>query len=408
MLSHVISCPKIPLAVVMWSLHLKLPVQLCSRFFATASELAKWERCCNRLTQLQRRLRFPPLESFTVAGDKTYTLPLKALGPPSRLPTQEELEYLAGFFDGDGYVSMQERTGRVSMGISQALDSVRVLIRFRDSLGGGIYSHNCRTGTAQAALGWQVHGTTMQHAAQVLCKVPSMQRAQLQIAAAGIIGKADRSDVAQKLRLLKQKDHVPTSFQSSWPYFAGFFDAEGSITVRGSYAGLQVKVWQKNPFVLQELHSFLHSRELTNWKLRSMSDGCNALECTDLATCKLTLQYLLDAGLNVKQRQAALALSLTADSHKQSRDAIFELNGLQSKYKRLDDAGIERAKQIQSLYLKCRRASSKQARELLQVKLEGLREEHKLQNLITKSVRLRRSIRQSLEDGGFMVPKFNE
>ena len=36
----------------------------------------------------------------------TYTLPLKALGPPSHLPTRQELGYLAGFFDGDGYVSM--------------------------------------------------------------------------------------------------------------------------------------------------------------------------------------------------------------------------------------------------------------------------------------------------------------
>ena len=136
-----------------------------------------------------------------------------------------------------------------------------------------------------------------------------------------------------------------------------------------------------------------------------MSGGGNALECTQLATCKLTLRHLLDAGLEVKQRQAALALSLTFDNHKQVRDKVPALNGLQNKNDILDDAGIERAKEIKSLYEKCRRASSQQEWELLQAKLEALREEHELEKLITKCVRLRGSIRHSLQmDGGFMLP----
>ena len=369
----------------------------------TSRKIERWERHCNRLMQLQRRIRFPPLESFTV-GDKTYMLPLKALGPPSHLPTQQELEYIAGFFDGDGCVSMRKRTGQMSMSISQALDSVGVLIHFRDSLGGGVYRGGGQTGTRQALLQWQVCGKAMQHAAQVLCKVSSRHRAQLRIAAAGTIAEADRSDVAQKLRLLKQKDNVPASFHCSWSYFAGFFDAEGSISVFGSHVGLHLQVEQKNPFVLQELHSFLHEGELTKWKLRLRANGFSTLVCTDLATCKLTLRHLLDAGLDLKQRQAALALSLSTDNDKHVREAIIGLNGLQNSYKRLDDAGIDRAKEIKLLCGKCRKASSKQEGELLQVKLEGLREEHKLQNLITKFKRLRGSIKQSLKDGGFMVP----
>ena len=369
----------------------------------TSRKIERLERNCNRLTELTGRIRFKPLNNFTV-GDKSYTLPLETLPPPSHLPSQQELEYLAGFFDGDGCVTMTKRTGQMSMSIGQALDSVRVLIRFRDSLGGGVHHQSCRTGTRKAALQWRVYGATMQHAAQVLCKVPSMKRAQLQVAAAGIIGKADRSDVAQKLKLLKQKDHVPASFHCSWPYFAGFFDAEGSITVEGRSLGLYLKVRQMNSFVLQELHSFLHTGELTKWKLRLGSDGCNTLQCTDLATCKLTLQHLLDGGLEVKQRQATLALSLTLGNHKQVRNKVIALNGLQKRYDVLDDAGIDRAKQIQSLSHKCRRASSKQESELLQVKLEALREEHELQTLIVKSKRLRGSIRQLLQEGGFMKP----
>ena len=78
------------------------------------------------------------------------------------------------------------------------------------------------------------------------------------------------------------------------------------------------------------------------------------------------------------------------------------MNGLQSKYERLDDAGIDRAKEIKRIGAQWHRASSQQERELLQVKLEGLREEHKLQKLITKTVRLRGSIRQSLREGGLI------
>ena len=196
---------------------------------------------------------------------------------------------------------------------------------------------------------------------------------------------------------------MPANFECSWPYFAGFFDAEGSITVPGTYIGLHLAVAQNNPFVLKELHSFLHKHGLKRWTLLSQSEGPCRLVCTDLATCKLTLQRLLDAGIDLKQKQAALALSLMADNHKQVREDMLALNGLQNKYKRLDDEGIKRAKEIRRLGQSWNRASS-QERELLQVKLEGLREEHKLQNLVTKCMRLRQNIRQSLREGGAVLP----
>ncbi|CAK9016100.1 WWE domain-containing protein [Durusdinium trenchii] len=367
-----------------------------------SSEIRRWERFCDRLTQLQRRIKFAPLESFTV-GDRTFPLPLETTGPSSGCPCQEEIPYLNGFFDGDGCVSMEKSHGVIHMKICQSLDSAAVLMRFRDFLGGGIYRHSDRTGTKEATLQWKVHGTTMQHAADVLCKFPSMQRAQLQIAAGGAVARADRSDMIQTLKQLKQMDHVPTTFQSSWPYFAGFFDAEGSITVGGTYVGLHLQVHQKNPFVLEELHSFLLKHKLNKWALHSdNSRGAWKLQCRHRATCQLTLRHLLDSGLDLKKRQADLALSLTADNQMQVREAMFELNGNQNKYGRLDGPGIQRAKEISSVRQQLKKASQ-QERELLEVKLEGLLEEHKLQNLVTKSLRLRGSIRQSLQEGGFIV-----
>ena len=75
-----------------------------------SSEIRRWERFCDRLTQLQRRIKFAPLESFTV-GDRTFPLPLETTGPSSGCPCQEEIPYLNGFFDGDGCVSMEKSHG---------------------------------------------------------------------------------------------------------------------------------------------------------------------------------------------------------------------------------------------------------------------------------------------------------
>ena len=60
-----------------------------------ATDLQQWQRRCERLVQLQRRIRFPPLETITVKGEDVK-LPLFA-AEPKRPPSQEELDYLVGF-----------------------------------------------------------------------------------------------------------------------------------------------------------------------------------------------------------------------------------------------------------------------------------------------------------------------
>ena len=380
----------------------RLHFQLCHRLFATnASELQRWQRRCDRLRQLQCRIKFDPVENFVVR-DKTFALPLAAVSPPSCKPSQDELEYLVGFFDGDGCVTMQQDRGSIALQVSQNLDSAEVLVRFRDVFGGGIYHLRHATGTSKAALQWMVCGTTMQHAALLLGSLPSMKHEQLQIAARGIVAKADRIKAAQKLQLLKQKDHEPARFQCSWPYFAGFFDAEGSISIDGLSVGIQLKVGQMNPFVLQELKEFLHRHNLNRWRVNQHLQNLPMLQCSHLATCKMTLQHLLDHGLNIKQKQASLALSLTAENHLEVRDAIFCLNGLQNQYQRLDDKGIARAKEISKVSEQLRNASSQHKHDLLQRKVEELRNEHILQKLIAKCHRLRSGIRQSLREGGLV------
>ena len=220
------------------------PLRLLHRCIAT--ELDRWQRRCDRLTQLQQRIRFPPPEKIVAKG-QVYELPLASV-EPMRPPRQEELEYLVGFFDGDGCVSLNKHTGVVQLAISQNIDSAEVLLQFRSLLGGGISRQSAATGSKKAKVHWRVYGSKMTAAAASLSTVPSMEQAQLLMATSGYIGKADKARVARDLQVFKQRQHVPDQWnECSWPYFAGFFDAEGCISVLPLHAGLRLRLDQVNP-----------------------------------------------------------------------------------------------------------------------------------------------------------------
>ena len=371
------------------------------RCFATASEWKSWQRRCDRLTKLQQRITFPPLKSITVEG-VTHTLPLKAVGPPERNPTQEELEYLVGFLDGDGCVTMS-KSGQISLQITQSIYSARVLLMFRDKLGGGVSKKASGTGKTRAMLRWQVFGSKIQRVAALLAQIPSMKQAQLKIAAGGKIARPSRERIREQLFQLKQKDHIVKKLKSSWSYFAGFFDAKGSVTAKALSVALELQVTQLNPFVLERLLGFLHDSRLDAWRLRRVGN-CATLSCTDLATSKQTLKRLLDHGLLVKQKQAKFALSLNAANHKKIREAIIELNGWQKKYNRLDEEGVRRAKELKSLQAKMRTSSCTKEQELLQDTIQVLREEHDFQKLVSKYHLMRKDIRKMLSEGAFVTP----
>ena len=222
------------------------------RCLVTASEWKRWQRCCDRLTKLQQRIKFPQPVSVTVKG-VTYALPLKNMGPPEKEPTQEELEYLVGFFDGDGCVTMKSQCGQISLQIGQSIDSAQVLLLFRDKLGGGVSRHSNRTGQSKACLIWQVYSSTMHHAALLLGRIPSMKQGEIQIAAGAPIEKADQAKVAEQLKAFKRKDYCPKKLTITWPQFAGFFDAEGSVSVHHSNVAFELRIGQANPCVLKHV-----------------------------------------------------------------------------------------------------------------------------------------------------------
>ena len=368
----------------------------CQVSFSTL--ISKWQRRRDRLTALMNRIEFPKLESFVIDGEK-FPLPLSAVDPPNDPPTSDELEYLVGFFDGDGCVAMDGR-GRITLEVGQRLTSASVLLRFRTVFGGGIYAGGRFFGVREATLIWKLGGAKMKQAAELMACVPSMKQAQLRIAAACRKSMPiPWNEVARELRMLKNKDHIPPSMSCSWPYFAGFFDAEGSVHVPASHAGLRLEIGQVNDHVLHSLLRFLQKNRLTRWRIYQKSHA-SVLVCVHRGSCNQTLECLLAGGLSVKRRQAELALRLTPQNHREIRDAVSSLGGKQGRYNRLNIDGLARAKEIHNLQRQQRQTTVVQKRSALALEIRRLQEEHALQNLIHHCRLLRFDIRRRLSDGG--------
>ena len=103
----------------------------------------------------------------------------------------------------------------------------------------------------------------------------------------------------------------------------------------------------------------------------------------------------------MKRKQAELALSLTAETHLEIRDAISSLNGRQGQYRRLDKDGIVRAIEMRKVSAKLRyRMDSGLEYASLQRQIDELRSAHTLQNIISRCSLLRKGMRQALREGG--------
>ena len=372
----------------------------CSLHFSTLID--KWQRRRDRLTALMKRIKFPKLDRFEVNGH-TYQLPLRAVNPPKDPPTQEELQYLVGFFDGDGCVSMDKSSGSVCLQVGQSVSSVQILLHYRNAFGGGIYAGLKQRGLSQATLNWKIGGAAMKRAASLMASVPAMKQAQLQIAAASHnVSQDKRFRVGADLCALKSKGHVPVDMSISWPFVAGFFDAEGWIGVDGRCVRVVLTITQVNAYVLDCILSFFKNNNLERWCLYQKSN-CFSLRCSHIETSKRTLEHMLAHGLSVKRQSAELALSLNVQNHLQTRQAISELGGRQSRYARLDQDGALRAKEIHNLQIKLNKASCEKMRANLGQDIQRLQEEHALQKLISQCRLLRSDIRSRLFDGGIVA-----
>lgn len=371
-------------------------------FRLASSAFCKVQRLCEKLEKLQSRVVCPRLTSFTEGGE-VYQLPVKVAMPQAAPPMRKELEYLVGFFDGDGSVSLNNGNGVTQLQINQNVDSAGVLLRFRAALGGSICLSQRGTGRRKTVLKWHLSAAKASAAANLLASVPSMKQAQLEIAARGKALLADVGTYVQALDALKRKDHRPAGLECSWAYFAGLFDADGCIAISPASVTLILSVVQKNQFMLARVHDFLHQQGLV-CRLYKNSSSYIALECTDLATCKQILKRLHMNGLDVKKKQAQLALTLTAANHAQLREQLSKLKGHQARYQRLDEAGMGRAKAILKIRSRLRRTTSQQVRAKMEEELQALLQEHSRENLLCKARMLKLDIRKLLREGATIQP----
>ena len=312
-----------------------------------AEKMAALQKENKELRAKLSTLRWPRLESFWARGQK-YPLPWNPRLRNIDEPTEAHLQYLSGFFDGDGCASVRASSCMLSMG--QSFDNAEVLLLLQDSFGGGIYRAKNGVGLAKPLLQWQIYGTKAKLAAQHLLTNSIAKREQL-VLIASWPGEAARVKKWKfQLRQLKQRDSANSS-ACSWAYCAGFLDADGSIDIhlRG-YVGVTFN--QKFPIVLEHIQRFFAAEgvpaNLSLWakasKLRIQKDEDS----------KLALRRMLEGGLRKKAAQARMVLSMTSETVNQVKDACAQLVGNQQLGKRLDEAGARRAYEINQLQQRAR------------------------------------------------------
>ena len=321
---------------------------VCGRLRTEASDSLKEVQRKNKQLRVQlSKSPWPDLKFFSAKG-QTYGLPLRAESRDlPRFPSKARLAYLAGFFDGDGCVSVNcnsSRSGCV-LNVAQSFDQAEVLMLFYETFGGSITSQSGGIGLRKPCLRWMRCGRSAQKAASLLAPQSLTKRKQLLLAAQWPDATSRREECAAELRALKEYDSAVAG-PCSWEYFAGFFDAEGYIHQSSMAASLSLKVYQKHPRVLKCLCEFLARVLCTDATLAKSGESLHALRVGGLTSCKQVLQHLLPAGLLCKAKQAELAVGLTQENAPQVKAELGCLTGNQRFGHRLDACGQERARKI--------------------------------------------------------------
>ena len=336
-----------------------------------------------------QEMPWPRLTSF-LANGQLYPVPWSP-DPAFQTPFMERchLQYLAGFFDGDGCVRVSH--GRSRLEVGQSFDGADVLMLYYAAFGGGIYNQRHGVGLHRPVLRWALHRKKLAlEAASLLAQHSITKRKQLHIAANWPETRSCRRIAADELKVLKQFDSsMATRDSCTWHYVAGLFDAEGSISQHGK-SSLRLGLAQKHSSVLECVRTFL-ACELGVEVYISRSPGGNQLQVGTISTCQRIVEKLLGAGLIRKKRQAELALNFKPENAEHTRAALSSLNGNQRLRTRLDEAGLDRAYDIQKTQKQADYAQKHgrhaQAANLLK-EVEAMRFNHNTRNAERENWRL--------------------
>ncbi|CAE8607094.1 unnamed protein product, partial [Polarella glacialis] len=306
------------------------------------------ERRCGRLNSFLGKLKWPPLTQF-YACREFHTLPLRSCKAELQNLPKQKLEYLVGFFDGDGCVDHGSLSGGCGLKVAQSYDAAEVLLIYRQAFGGGIYLDGQRArGLKKPGLVWSLRGIAAQRVAKILGELPSLKQPQLLLAASWSTSHEHRIASSNVMKSLK-REKPEHKLVCTWPYLAGFFDAEGCIRVKPLAASIVLEVSQRDRAVLELIKDFLN-HEIPNLSVGIYpTSNAFSLQVTNPKASKDILRRLLAADLTTKRKEANVALSVCPSSHVDVRCSLALLKGNQSKYRRLDAAGMLRAKAINRL-----------------------------------------------------------
>ena len=288
-------------------------------------------------------VHWPPLAAFAAHG-RIHSLPCRCPTGNQNQPDEAVLQYLSGFFDGDGCVEPTSVHSGCSLRVVQSYDSPEILLFLQESLCGRIYSANRGRGLMKPTLRWYVGGQEARHVARLLASRSITKKRQLELAARWPSDRLQRGAAAEEMQCLKHYDSSVDG-ACTWAYCAGFFDADGCFKWSGAKS-FCLSFSQKFPTVLHCIRRFLLDETAARCRLRRASSGVFELDTGCMASTKQILEAMLSAGMLRKAAQARLALSVTRMNSDQIRAAMTELVGNQCFGRRLDQEGLERARKI--------------------------------------------------------------
>lgn len=350
----------------------------------------KLEVICQRLKKHLDKQNWPRPTHLEV-GDVSFKMPVsrEQLGASSAKVPKVSIDYLAGFFDGDGCVSPTMRDCQLRVG-QQFLGSA-ILVAFLDAFGGSIRFHAGGKGTKKPSLIWCASGETARFAAAELHAHCLVKREQLNIAINWPQEAAQRRELGLQLKSLKRAPRkIVASTRISWNYFTGFFDAEGCISVAAQQKSVRLHVCQKDEIILHVIRHFILKRLPARSHVGLSYDSHNHSHlCTvsSMSAVVPILKEMLANGLLLKRPTALHVLHSLHLPHSVLRDEPL-IKGNQQFQKKLDAEGCIRAKNISSLRSRLRRAVNSE----LDAQLSAAILEHSILNSLTRVQRLRHAI----------------
>ena len=345
--------------------------------------------------------KWPKTTHMELAG-RQYRLPVRFddldLHLVSEMAKGVGVEYLAGFFDGDGCVSAQTSLSGCALQVGQSTSNIKALLLFATRFGGTIGINNHGRGSMSPTASWNAYGELARQAAIALHPHSLVKKEQLTMVNIWPSSRCQRELCKRRLKNLKEAiPSIPSELALSWSYVAGFFDAEGCIYIDRVSKSVQLIIGQKDVPVLVAIQQFWMKQLPLGHETRLYrKKNCSHLVSRKTETSVIILERLVEHGLQNKRAAALCAMQGNSLSHSDLRRHVGNHQGKQSYFSRLDEDGCTRARLIRSLRSRLwsanAKASGAASAESLHAELCLANIEHNVRNAQTHIIKLRELI----------------